>query len=131
MHALSKRQVEVRRSGGFHHGKCIAFAGAGDQVNLFKVVTVKNEIVIGLSDDEMKALGGSDASTVAHALAQKGDMMVWQYNAHRGPNADMPRAPIAKIAPLPTHRCASSPIPRPAPSFRISKPASPDQSPLK
>jgi hypothetical protein len=67
------------------------------KVNLFKVVTVKDEIVIGLSDDEMKALGGSDASAVAHALAQKGDMMVWQYNVHRGPNGDMQQAPTAKI----------------------------------
>jgi hypothetical protein len=42
-----------------------------NKINLFKVVTVKDEIVIGLSGDEMKALGGSDASAVAHALAQK------------------------------------------------------------
>ena len=69
-----------------------------NKVSLFKVVTVKDEIVIGLSDDEMKALGGSDASAVAHALAQKGDMMVWQYNVHRGANGDMLQAPTAKIA---------------------------------
>ena len=68
-----------------------------NKVRLFKVVTVKDEIVIGLSDDEMKALGGSDASAAAHALAQKGDMMVWQYNVHRGPNGDMQQAPTAKI----------------------------------
>jgi hypothetical protein len=68
-----------------------------NKVNLFKVVTVKDEIVIGLSNDEMKALGGSDASAVAHALAQKGDMTVWQYNVHRGPNGDMQQAPTAKI----------------------------------
>lgn len=67
-----------------------------NKVNLFKVVTVKDEIVIGLSD-EMKALGGSDASAVAYALAQRGDMMVWQYNVHRGPNGDMQQAPTAKI----------------------------------
>lgn len=64
-----------------------------NEVNRFKVVTVKNEIVIGLSDDEMKVLGGS----VAHALVQKGDMMVWQYNVHRGPHGDMRQAPTAKI----------------------------------
>jgi predicted secreted protein len=68
-----------------------------NKVNLFKVVSVKDEIVIGLSDDEMKALGGSDASAVAHALAQKGDMMVWQYNVHRGPNGDMQQAPTVRI----------------------------------
>ena len=54
------------------------------KVTLFKVITVKDEIVIGLTADELKALGGSDAGAVAHALAQKGDMTVWQYNVHHG-----------------------------------------------
>jgi fatty acid/phospholipid biosynthesis enzyme len=64
---------------------------------LFKVVTVKDEIIIGLSADELKALGGADASAVAHALAQKGDMTVWQYNVHRGQNGELQQAPTAKI----------------------------------
>ncbi len=69
----------------------------GNKVNLFKVVTVNDDIVIGLSDDKMKALGGWDASAVAHALAQKRDMMVWQYNVHRGANGEMQQAPTARI----------------------------------
>jgi hypothetical protein len=68
-----------------------------DTTDLFKVITVKDEIIIGLSVDELKALGGSDASAIAHALAQKGDLTVWQYNVHRGPNGDMQQAPTAKI----------------------------------
>jgi hypothetical protein len=67
------------------------------KISLFKVVTVKDEIVIGLSADELKALGGTDASAVAHALAQKGDMAVWQYNVHRGANGELQQAPTAKI----------------------------------
>jgi hypothetical protein len=67
------------------------------KINLFKVVTVKDEIVIGLSTDELKAAGGTDAGAVAHALAQKGDMTVWQYNVHRGANGEMQFAPTAKI----------------------------------
>jgi hypothetical protein len=67
------------------------------KTSLFKIVTVKDEIVIGLSTDELKALGGTDASAVAHALAQKGDMTVWQYNVHRGPNGELQQAPTAKI----------------------------------
>jgi hypothetical protein len=65
--------------------------------DLFKVITVKDEIIIGLSTDELKALGGPDASAVAHALAQKGDLTVWQYNVHRGPNGELQQAPTAKI----------------------------------
>jgi hypothetical protein len=67
------------------------------RMNLFKVVTVKDEIIIGLSPDELQALGGNDASAVAHALAQKGDLTVWQYNVHRGQNGEMQQAPTARI----------------------------------
>jgi len=73
-------------------------AGAEENgISLFKVITVKDEIVIGLSADELKALGGADASAVAHALAQKGDMPVWQYNVHRGQNGELQQAPTARI----------------------------------
>lgn len=67
------------------------------KTDLFKVITVKDEIIIGLSADELKALGGSDASAVAHALAQKGDLTVWQYNVHRSQNGELQQAPTAKI----------------------------------
>ena len=67
------------------------------KMNLFKIITVKDEIVIGLTADELKALGGNDAGAVAHALAQKGDMTVWQYNVHRGANGELQQAPTAKI----------------------------------
>jgi hypothetical protein len=67
------------------------------RMNLFKIVTVKDEIIIGLSPDELQALGGNDASAVAHALAQKGDLTVWQYNVHRGQNGELQQAPTAKI----------------------------------
>jgi hypothetical protein len=78
----------------------IATQGAWAQekkMNLFKIITVKDEIVIGLSADELKALGGADAGAVARALAQKGDMTVWQYNVHRGPNGELQQAPTMKI----------------------------------
>lgn len=67
------------------------------KMNLFKIVTIKDEIVVGLSAEELQALGGNDASAVAHALAQKGDLTVWQYNVHRGPNGELQQAPTARI----------------------------------
>jgi len=67
------------------------------KISLFKIITAKDEIIIGLSADELKAIGGTDAGAVAHALAQKGDMAVWQYNVHRGPNGEMQQTPTAKI----------------------------------
>jgi hypothetical protein len=78
-------------------GSAQAAGAQENKTDLFKVVTVKDEIIIGLSADELKAYGGSDASAVAHALAQKGDLTVWQYNVHRGQNGELQQAPTAKI----------------------------------
>src|ERR1700754_4752346 len=81
----------------------LAFAAAQgawaqeNKMNLFKVITVRDEIVIGLSDAELKALGGTDAGAVAHALAQKGDVTAWQYGVRRCPNGELQQAPTAKI----------------------------------
>ena len=66
-------------------------------MNLFKVITIKDEIVVGLSAEELQGLGGNDASAVAHALAQKDDLSVWQYNVHRGPTGELQQAPTARI----------------------------------
>lgn len=67
------------------------------KMNLFKIVTIKDEIIVGLSHEELQALGGNDASAVARALSQKGDLTVWQYNVHRGPNGELQQTPTAKI----------------------------------
>lgn len=69
-------------------------------MKLFKVITVKDEIVIGLSDAELEAIGGADAGAVAHAIAQKGDITAWQYNVRRGANGELLQAPTAKIGVL-------------------------------
>jgi hypothetical protein len=68
-----------------------------NSMHLFKITTVKDAIVIGLSTRELEALGGTDAGAVAHALAQKGDLTAWQYNVKRGANGELQQAPTAKV----------------------------------
>jgi hypothetical protein len=64
---------------------------------LFKVVTVKDEIVIGLNAEELGGLGGQDAGAVARALAAKGELTVWQYAVRHAPNGELEQAPLRKI----------------------------------
>jgi len=64
---------------------------------LFKVITAKDEIVIGLTADELKAMGGNDAGAVAKALATKGELTVWQYAVRKAPNGDLQQAPLHKV----------------------------------
>jgi hypothetical protein len=63
---------------------------------LFKVVTVKDEIVVGLNDAELKAMGG-DAAGVAKELASKGTLSVWQYAVKQAADGERQMAPMQKI----------------------------------
>jgi hypothetical protein len=65
--------------------------------SLFKIVTVKDEVVIGLSAEELASLGGSDAGAVAKALAAKGTLTVWQYAVRKAANGELEQAPRMKI----------------------------------
>jgi len=64
---------------------------------LFKVITVKDEIVIGLNTEELGNVGGQDAGAVAKALAAKGELTVWQYAVRHAPNGELEQAPLRKI----------------------------------
>ena len=75
----------------------VAWSQDKAMTTLFKIITVKDEIVIGLNTDELDSLGGRDAGAVARALVAKGEMTVWQYGVRRGPNGELQQAPIHKI----------------------------------
>jgi hypothetical protein len=64
---------------------------------LFKVITVKDEIVVGLNAEELGAIGGQDAGAVAKALATKGELTVWQYAVRHAPSGELEQAPLRKI----------------------------------
>jgi hypothetical protein len=64
---------------------------------LFKIITVKDEIIIGLNAAELSAIGGQDAGAVAKALAAKGELTAWQYAVRHAPNGELEQAPLRKI----------------------------------
>ena len=66
---------------------------------LFKIITVKDDIVIGLNDAELKDLGG-DAGGIAKAIAAKGALTLWQYGVIRkdGQSEVGPRQKVGVLA---------------------------------
>jgi hypothetical protein len=64
---------------------------------LFKIITIKDDIVIGLNADELGQIGGQDAGAVARALAFKGQMTAWQYAVKKGANGDLQQAPLHQV----------------------------------
>jgi hypothetical protein len=74
-------------------------AASASAETLFKIVTVKDEIVVGLNDAELKDLGG-DAGGIAKAIAAKGSLTLWQYAVTQkdGERAVAPHAKIGVLA---------------------------------
>lgn len=73
-----------------------AFADDG-KTSLFKIVSVKDEVVIGLDAAELAKLGGADAGAVANALKSNGTLTAWQYAVKKAANGDLQQAPLRKI----------------------------------
>ena len=59
-----------------------ALPGAASAETLFKVVTSKDDAVVGVNDAELKEMGG-DAGGIAKAIAGKGALSLWQYGVTR------------------------------------------------
>ena len=70
---------------------------AADKVSLFKVVTTKDEIVIGISEADLAQIEGQNAGGVAKALVAKGSMSVWQYAVRKSASGDLEQSPLHKI----------------------------------
>ena len=66
---------------------------------LFKIITVKDEIVIGLNEKELAEFGG-DAGGIAKAIAAKGSLTLWQYavTQKNGTREVAPRAKVGVLA---------------------------------
>ncbi len=73
-------------------------AFAADKVSLFKVITTRDEIVIGLSGAELSQMEGNDAGAIAKMLVGKGTLSVWQYAVRHGRSGDLEQAPLRKVA---------------------------------
>ena len=73
-------------------------AFAADKVSLFKIITAKDEIVIGIADDELAQLDGKNAGGIAKMLVAKGSLSVWQDAVHKSATGDLEQAPLHRIA---------------------------------
>jgi len=73
---------------------------AQDKPALFKIVTVKDEIVVALSAEESKKLGGNDVTHIGQALKAQGELTVWQYAVRKGKDGELEQAPRQRVSVL-------------------------------
>lgn len=81
---------------------------------LFKVITVKDEIVVGLNDTELKDMGG-DAGGIAKAIAAKGSVTLWQYSVRQAKDGQRQMAPLHKVGVLANSSLRVEPYKQPFP----------------
>jgi hypothetical protein len=82
---------------------------AASAETLFKIVTVKDEVIVGLNDAEL----GGDAGGIAKAIAAKGSLSLWQYGQKHAANGDREMAPVAKIGVLANNSLRVEPYKQP------------------
>jgi hypothetical protein len=79
-----------------------AAAQSSADVRLFKVITSRDEIVIGVTAKELEALGGgAEVERLAKRLVDAGQMTFWQYATRKNATSgDLQQAPLRKVAVL-------------------------------
>ncbi|WP_374251309.1 hypothetical protein [Xanthobacter sp.] len=82
-------------------GTLLALSGAAfaaETTPLFKIVTMKDEIVVGLSPQDVAALGGSDVTAIGKALKGKGEVTLWRYAVRKAADGALEQAPVARVS---------------------------------
>ncbi len=75
-----------------------AFVSAHEKITLFKVITVRDETVIGLTSADLDSIGGArDAGAVARVIAARGELSAWQYAVRKAANGDLQHAPKQRV----------------------------------
>ena len=88
-------------------------------VQLFKVITAKDDVEVGLPADELNALGGLEG--LAKKIAAEGQMTVWQYAVHKNASGDLEHAPVKKVAIFKTDTLRIEPFNPGAPQSRRAR----------
>ena len=90
---------------------------------LFKVISVRDEIVIGLDWNALAALGG-DISSIGRALAQAGELTAWQFAVRRKKSGRLEQAPLREVSILAHESIRIEPYSTPLPIAALEKRAS-------
>jgi hypothetical protein len=78
---------------------CPVAAADGDAVSLFRIVTTRDEVTVGLTNAELGGAGERPAlEAVAERLARQGYLISWQYASGRGTDGSVRQMPVRRIA---------------------------------
>lgn len=71
-------------------------AKAAEGVKLFKIVTARDEIVVGVADKDLSG-DGSDLARLTAKMRAAGQLEVWRYAVRKAANGDLEQAPSTRV----------------------------------
>jgi len=81
--------------------RLVLTAESENPVRLFRFVTMRADVVLGLTPGELSALGsGSELDRIARRIAEEGELTAWRYVEGRGPDGSARLATSERIAVL-------------------------------
>ena len=72
-------------------------AMADESVKLFRIVTPKDEIVVGVTDKDLAGAEGSDLAKLATKMKGAGHLEVWRYAVRKSDSGDLQQAPSSRV----------------------------------
>jgi hypothetical protein len=69
-------------------------------VKLFKIVTSRDEIIVGFSDADLAILNSADAAGIGRKLVDDGSLAAWQYAVRRAADGSLEQGPLHQISVL-------------------------------
>jgi hypothetical protein len=70
-------------------------------IKLFKMITAKDEVLIGLSEAELRSFGPRpDVDNLAEHLVSAGQITAWQFAVKKAADGALVQAPLRRIAVL-------------------------------
>lgn len=85
-------------------------------VSLFKIITIRDEVVIGLRAEELVSMGATGPGAVGRALKANGELTAWQYSVRKGSDGELEQAPLRRISILAHESLRVEPV---TPSIRV------------
>jgi len=71
-----------------------------EAVRLFKIVSPRDEIVIGVTAQSLRSGPGTEIENLASGLSSKGQISAWQYAVKKGDDGSLRQAPLKQIVVL-------------------------------